>query len=225
MGGDKEIMNGHISILRVNSSHEGNFIEIQVTDRSSGVRFLEVRMSLSDFAMAITQAGHQPCEFEVRGLEVLGKVRETKREVVPYEYSPDGRGPQAEAMARAAIAQFEEDGWKGEVRDYFNSNNSVTLPDGSNGRRVTFIRYIDSEGGPEMTRFTNDGYKDLEILAAEEGFHSLGCNTHPIIALVCQKLLQRVEGLPTREQQEVELLNALLGIVDAAIEDGLIEEE
>lgn len=139
-------MKGHISILRVSPGHGDQFIQIQIEDAASGCRFIETNIALKDFAEAITGIGHLPCEFEVRGLEVLGKVREVKREVLPAINSELHRSCR-EAAAREIVSRHEQDGWVGHWRDLLNSNNSERLVDGREGRRVTFERFID----PQLT--------------------------------------------------------------------------
>lgn len=127
-------VNGKITISRWHGNQEPrDGITIEVTDETSGIRFLEVGMTLEAFAQAVTGLSHQPCEIELRGIENVGKVRELKTEVVPFNYSSD---------KPAALAPFEVDGWKGYAGDLGNPHK---VADG--GYRVSFTRYVDAPKG------------------------------------------------------------------------------
>jgi len=47
-------MKGYITICRTQSSHEGQFMSIRVTDDASRVAVVDLRMSLEEFAKCIT---------------------------------------------------------------------------------------------------------------------------------------------------------------------------
>lgn len=72
------MLGGNITISRCTSSHGGEDIRIQLEDNNSRVIFCELKMSLDDFARAITGRGCCPADMEVRDLDKVGKIMETK---------------------------------------------------------------------------------------------------------------------------------------------------
>ena len=67
-------MKGQITISRRKSTKSGDYLSITVKDDKSGVEFLEVQMTLTDFAYAITGQGFIACDFELFAQNV-GKRR------------------------------------------------------------------------------------------------------------------------------------------------------
>lgn len=53
----------------------GDDVRITIQDEASHVQFIEVRMSITDFALSLRGCGYQPCTFELRGLGLIGLVR------------------------------------------------------------------------------------------------------------------------------------------------------
>jgi len=124
----------------------GGFFEqtpvcIELVDREARVRFLEVHLSLADFAEVLLGHSRVKCDVELRGLNLLGKKREHKTEFVPF-LSSDYMERREDAAK--ALAPFEVDGWEGRAADYANSHKRVNMG-GVEGALVTFIRHVDKE--------------------------------------------------------------------------------
>ena len=68
---------GSISISRVTSSEEpSNYMKITIRDEKSFTDFICVKMSMEDFALALTGFSNQPVEFELRNTDIVGLTHE-----------------------------------------------------------------------------------------------------------------------------------------------------
>lgn len=127
-------MKGQITISRTTSSKTGNTIRISIEDDSSSVTFLEVLMSLEDFALALTGQGYIDCNFELQGIQNVGKIRETKTELVslanPFRATDEER--------LDALKPFEVDGWTARFQDIENHHRYQ-----KDAVSVTFSRFVD----------------------------------------------------------------------------------
>jgi hypothetical protein len=108
-------------------------VNIVIEDEASGERVVEVTLTIEQFGTALANY-NADCEFMLDNLDVIGKTREVKTEVVEY---PDG------IDAADALAPHEVDGWKGRERDLDNFHNRVK---GRDAYRVTFVRFVEREG-------------------------------------------------------------------------------
>lgn len=134
---------GRISIAKLTSNTEPNYMLIQIEDESSGIEFVEVKLSLENFAQAITGLGHVPCKFKTRGLEKIGLIREHKVEEVYINFHTH---PTQKASAKSAITNFETDGWKGWIEDAFNHHNFVREhAKDIDVYRINFDRWVENE--------------------------------------------------------------------------------
>ena len=120
---------------------------IRIEDDSSRVHFLEAQLGVEDFMLALAGRGYLDCEFDLRGVENVGRVLETKQEFVFVE---DGDYDLLEYRARIAIAPFEVDGWVGCDQDAMNhhrQNNKLSWPEGKEGQwyAVIFQRHVSPE--------------------------------------------------------------------------------
>ncbi len=70
-------LEGKISITRPRGP-EGDFIKIEIEDNNSHATFVSLTMTLEEFGLAITGLCARPVELDVRGLGVVGKIREQK---------------------------------------------------------------------------------------------------------------------------------------------------
>ena len=129
---------GKITITRQSRTTCGDSVCIELTDESSGTRVVEVEMTVENFGNAITNLALQPCEFQWYPEAPVGKVRETKTEIIQM---PEGASyaKDREALAKAAIAPFEVDGWVGYWRDALNHHRHT---DGTM-YSVGFHRFVD----------------------------------------------------------------------------------
>ncbi len=138
---------GHITISLIRSNLDSDHMRIRIEDDNSRIHFLEARLSIEDFTLALTGRGYIDCVFELRGVEHVGKILETKQEHVFVE---DGDFGQRENRVRVAIAPFEIKGWTGHDRDAMNhhrQNNMIPCPEGIEGLwyAVTFHRHVSPE--------------------------------------------------------------------------------
>lgn len=131
-------LNGKIIITRPTSaSREGEYFNIAISDKLSGVQFLEVEISAVDFACALT-ASYRDCVFELRHPETVGMTAQGKTDVVPFERPWGLRGVDLEAAITAALAPFEVDGWEARRSDMTNQHRRS----GEKGQRVHFSRHV-----------------------------------------------------------------------------------
>ena len=126
----------------VHSSHEEDYLLIDLEDVASGVTFLTVKISMSQGGRFLAQRV-TPCEVELGGVDLIGCERQVKTEFVPGTTSYNNR---KEDSAKA-LAPFEVDGWKGMDSDFGNGNRSAEVG-GVKGYKVTFIRYVRPDGTP-----------------------------------------------------------------------------
>ncbi len=143
-------LKGSVTITRVRSNQEDDFIEVRLEDKRSGITFATAKMTLADFALAVTSLGFVKCDLEVYGLDRVGMVRENKTEqvFVPQTYHRDRE------LAQKAISKFEVDGWSGRVEDAMNTHRRVhgkQAPKGKNGEwyNVHFTRHVPFDGTRE----------------------------------------------------------------------------
>ena len=109
---------GNLTISRVQSSHEDDYMEIRVVDESSHVQFVSVKVGIKTFMDALTGRAHQPCEFELRKPELVGMAKEGKSLLVPK--------PQWNATEEdidGILAPFEVEGWIATRENIKNNHN------------------------------------------------------------------------------------------------------
>lgn len=133
-------MKGKITILINRDS-----TSIELTDESSGVRFLEITLTPEQLSSALSRLSMTDCEFNTRGLEYIGKKHEHKmfefkipENVLVLDKSKDKSG-YATRLKRYADTLLT-DGW--EAEGYFGSQNSFFKKDGDNWARCTIRRYV-----------------------------------------------------------------------------------
>jgi len=129
---------GNVTISRVNTG-DGQYMEIRITDGSSGTEFVEAKLSLENFAQAIIGLGYVECEIETRRLDLVGKKREHKTEMVACNgWELDRKD---ESAINNVLAPYEIDGWIGSHYDMKNSKNYR----GHETVKVSFTRYVDAK--------------------------------------------------------------------------------
>ena len=139
---------GKLTISAPMNSNMEEKIDITLEDEGSHVECVTIHISYAELTAALVGHASQSCQVEYRGLELVGKKREHKTEVVgpiPDRLlkAKDGkRSPELEAI----FAPFEVDGWMGRTTDAYNHYNWCG-PRGEDGQsyRVNFVRYIDAE--------------------------------------------------------------------------------
>ena len=114
-------------------------IGIELIDHKAGAHFAVARLSLEDFARAVT-AQEVSCQIEIRSVERLGKVQEVKAVCivgVPYTAQEAWRA----AMLRA-VAAYEVNGWQHDEDDLRRYNGHRVKGD---GYEVMFRRWVERE--------------------------------------------------------------------------------
>ena len=129
-------MNGKITISRTTGRKIGNTIRIIMEDDSSSINFLEAEMSMEDFTLALMGKGYIDCTFELNGIQNIGKILETKTELVPL-YNP---ARTTDEEREAALIPFEVDGWAARRSDIKNHHRFQ-----KDTVSVSFSRFVDKE--------------------------------------------------------------------------------
>ncbi len=128
------------------SGNGGRFTEITIEDTVSGCYIASVRMSMAEFANAISSLACRPAVLQRVAVRSIGKKRELKEEEV---FVPSGDYKNRENIGRKAVAPFEVDGWEcHNVSDTSNHHRWTNKepPKGKKGNwhRVTFFRFVDA---------------------------------------------------------------------------------
>lgn len=139
----QRIIKGSVVITRGSDDR----VRISVRDSEACVEFCEVDLSLGEFALAVTAQAVSGVKVIVRGLDLVGTKHEVKTEFVPHTTQYSCRAGDRKAIAAAAFAPFEVDGWKGRSDDLFNGHR-MAEKDGVRGARVTFTRNVPIEVSP-----------------------------------------------------------------------------
>lgn len=135
-GVERNVLPAGLTISRVTSTNnpEGE-AWISIEDKTSGIEFARVKLSLKQFAAAILGLGCVDSEVEVIGLEKVGWKAENKTETIKvpqYDNFEKSRG-----YARAAVRELEVDGWAAREGDVDNHHNWK-----GNTVSVVFFRHV-----------------------------------------------------------------------------------
>lgn len=139
---------GRIRISRVSSTgSDGDYVQLTMYDEKSRIQFLTANIPIDSFGRVVTGGPETECQVELRGVERIGCTHEHKTEFVPgtVSYTKGDRN----AVAQAAIAPFEVDGWRAHLSDFGNQHRSKEK-DGVKGYNVTFHRYVRPDGTPVL---------------------------------------------------------------------------
>lgn len=81
-------LKGRITISRVTSNQKADYIEIKLRDETSGIQFLEIRLTPGALALALTGLAYQDCEYDLIMANNIGKRCEMKieRVLIPVRY-------------------------------------------------------------------------------------------------------------------------------------------
>lgn len=132
-------MKGKISISRPSYGDGKEKININIRDDESGIRFLEIEIGYPEFTQAITGLSSIECDFEVRGLDRIGK----KLEIADIEFFVSSKGlygSDRKDIARDAAKANTPDGWVADT--YFGSQNSFFSKDDEEWARTTIRRWV-----------------------------------------------------------------------------------
>jgi len=134
------MIRGQLTISRIHSNTEPDYIEIRFCDDDAAIEFATAKLSLADFAAAVTGLARVDCEIETRGLEHVGKKMET--DTIEFQM-PKGNCNDRKEVARDIVDRYCPMGW---VPDrYFGSQGSFFDRDGRLWARTTIRRWVANE--------------------------------------------------------------------------------
>jgi hypothetical protein len=134
------MIQGNLTISRVHSTVEDDYIEVRLRDDDAATEFVVAKVSLADFASALTGCSHVGCELDVRGLERVGKKMEL--DTLEFQMPNDGYSNRKET-ACAAVKSFCPIDWTPDMG--FNSQGSFFTRDGKLWARTTIRRWVAKE--------------------------------------------------------------------------------
>lgn len=129
------LIKGQLTISRPTSSSGAEWIEIEFNDEDAGIRFAKFRVSLTNFAKALTGLGYVPGEIELRGLDRVGMKSENKTEHIPCE--PPYGDKKKLAVLKEKVKALEVDGWVSRHGDIENHHCYTR-----GGVTVVFFRHV-----------------------------------------------------------------------------------
>lgn len=153
---------GHITISRTSGTRRGDDVRICIEDHNAGVVACEVKMTLENFAKAITNQGFIDCVVEFNDSGKVGTQRENKTELVPVpeKRSYDNR----EGWQEKSLAPFLVDGWYPRSGDINNHHRQRRDENGNTFQEVVFFRNV-----PKQKRLDPDAnVVDAEFPEVEE---------------------------------------------------------
>lgn len=168
---------GSVSITRFSGSSQGWHIVLE--DETSRTRVVEIELTLEQFAQAL--GSHAECEFHSFNTGLVGMKYENKTEVVyiPAAIQRVSYGMRDavrnDPLVQQALAPYEVDGWRADIRDLTNHHNMDTNIRGNalvqlamkanledqiqgdgmdrgNAVRIVFRRWVNPETGQPVQR-------------------------------------------------------------------------
>jgi len=126
--------------ITISRPHGGgsNFIRISVRDDDAGVEFLVLKISLENFAEALTGLCNTECAMEAHGLENVGKRKERDSITFPM---PESNCSNRKLVAASEADKQTPDGWF--ASDYFSSQDSFFTQDGVAMAKTQIFRWVD----------------------------------------------------------------------------------
>ena len=138
-------LNTLLSISRVQhcSGGEDDYVQIEIRDVISGITFLETKVTLSNFTLALTALSNVGSKSEVRGLEYLGMRYESKYISIQL---PDNmyNSEQKKKIALKRATKSCPKGWQ--ISNYLGSSNSFFRKGEKEFARVEIFRYTKPKG-------------------------------------------------------------------------------
>lgn len=138
-----------LTISRSQHSDDRKVISLMLEDRASGIQFVDVDFPLEAFMEALTGLAYREGEGQVRGLENVGKVKETEQAlyVIPKKawegLMSGGYDGRIERVSKYVKEAFAREGWY--AHTIMGSQNAYT-EDGDIVRvRGYYTRYVDKE--------------------------------------------------------------------------------
>lgn len=138
-----------LSITRPHGGNGEEYINIEVQDRLSGVRFLQLKVDLAAFASCLTGSSFTDVKGTVLALHNVGKERETEAAKATLSrelFDSIVAGPydaRKERLADYLKAHHQRPGWN--VNSYLGSQSSIVERDGIVTLNFSHTRYTEVE--------------------------------------------------------------------------------
>jgi hypothetical protein len=123
-------------VIACASSSKSKTYNLRISDDVSGALVCEINMTAEQFAAALTAQHVTGVDVTWLGTHLIGKRRETKRELVCI---PVGPRSSEEQRVADAVAAYEVDGWTGRLADATNHHRRR----GTNTYEVLFTRFVE----------------------------------------------------------------------------------
>jgi hypothetical protein len=114
-----------------------DLISIRLRDSASRIEFVDVTMSLDDFARAVTGLSEISAKAELRGLEHVGKTKQIEQRRVECPIKSYSR----DVLQNWLEENCQEEGWI--INSYLGSQNSISYKDDKTIINYSVYRYID----------------------------------------------------------------------------------
>ncbi len=135
-------LSAQLSLEKVSGGAK-EYIGIQIFDKNSDTRFVDLQISLHDMMQALTGLGRVNCNMEVRELQNVGKLKQT----LLVEFPVDGFRDKASAYRQLAITCPQ--GWEFDSSSsLFNSQDSFFKKEQASDQywaRAWVYRYVDTQ--------------------------------------------------------------------------------
>ena len=125
-------MKAQVTISRRNN----NKVYISIEDANSHIEFVEVELTLTDYAMIITGLSSVGGEVTYRGLDCVGKTRVTE----PRRVKSGVYGCGKEEHRKWLEENCQEEGWK--LNSYLGSQRSLSYEDGETVLNYSVYKYV-----------------------------------------------------------------------------------
>lgn len=132
-------MKGSLTISRPSYGDGRRKIRICVRDELSRNQFLEVEIDYAEFTEALTGMSETEIDFQVYGLENVGKLRVFEKRQIVYPDTPYNKA----SMESWLIENAQEEGWI--VNPYLGSQQSVIHVDGKTLLNYTVTKFVNPD--------------------------------------------------------------------------------
>ncbi|HDY87006.1 MAG TPA: hypothetical protein ENH82_02695 [bacterium] len=134
-------LRGYITIARTMGSLEETPIWIDIKDKNSGVLACRTKITLEQYANALTGRAEIPCSMEFNDSGLVGKVRLYKKVTVPHSgNSLYGDKNAVKKHIEDSCPDVIADGWEPYLDDFTNMHRHT-----ENGMKVQFQKYVDAD--------------------------------------------------------------------------------
>ena len=136
----RKTLKGKLTISRVMSNREDDYVEIRIEDEVSGVEFVSINLSMEQYGHAVAGTSYQDIEYTARDMDCIGKVKEHEvaKVSIPKELGYNRKG--AEDYVKA---NYQRDGWY--LDSYLGSQNSIVGNGNVYYANISYYRYVEQQ--------------------------------------------------------------------------------